>query len=285
MSQVIAPTALTITPSKGACGAMVEGVDLSQPLDQATVTEIRSAWLTHQVLAFPGQHLNDDALERFSQYFGDFAGDPYLTPMPGREHVIELRRAADETTPIFADSWHTDWSFGKQTPAATILYGITIPPHGGNTDFINQHKALAEMPAELRQRLENKVALHSAKLAYAPDGLYGERENDADRGFKIRTSESANDVQPHPLIRQHPETGEDAIFGCFGYIVGLADTPADEEQTLLADLYNWQTREAFQYHHRWQPNMLVMWDNRSVLHKANGGYEGHERVLHRTVVA
>ncbi len=276
---------VTVTPTQGACGAAIEGVDLSQPLDDATVSQIRQAWLKHHVLVFPEQQLSDDDLERFSQYFGDFAGDPYIAPIEGRDHIIELRRNADETTPVFADSWHTDWSFGKKPPSATILYGITIPPHGGHTSFINQLKALQEMPEDLRSRLQDKIALHSAQLGYAPDGLYGDREKDSQRGFKIIPSESAYEIQPHPLIRKHPETGEEAIFGCFGYIVGLQDVEPEEEQQLLTELYNWQTQEKFQYQHHWQQGMLVMWDNRSVLHKANGGYEGYERVLHRTVIS
>lgn len=277
--------AIHITPAQGACGAFIEGLDLRQSLTAETIHTLRQAWLQHHVLVFPDQQIDDDDLERFSRYFGEFAGDPYIASMPGRENVIELRRAADETTPIFADAWHTDWSFGATPPAATVLYGITIPPHGGNTDFINQHKALQAMPVDLRQRLEGKMALHSAKLAYAPDGMYGQQDKDRGRGFTILTDDSAYQVQPHPLIRRHPETGEEALFGCFGYIVGIEGVSPEEEQQLLTDLYHWQTREEFQYHHQWQPGMLVMWDNRSVLHKANGGYEGYERVLHRTVIA
>ncbi|MBL4672805.1 MAG: TauD/TfdA family dioxygenase [Arenicella sp.] len=275
---------LIITPTRGACGALIEGLDLSQALNKETVSRIRQTWLEHHVLVFPTQDIDDNDLERFSQYFGNFANDPYIASIEGHKNVIELRRGANETTPIFADSWHTDWSFGEQPPAVTILYGITIPPHGGNTGFINQQKALREMPKALRERLDDKIALHSAKLAYAPDGLYGERENDGNRGFKIMTSESAYDVQAHPIIRKHPETGEESIFGCVGYIVGFEGMEAEEEQQLLTDLYKWQTREEFQYSHEWQAGMVVMWDNRSVLHKANGGYEGHERVLHRTVI-
>ncbi|WP_116367057.1 TauD/TfdA dioxygenase family protein [Parahaliea mediterranea] len=275
---------LTITPSNGACGATVTGIDLSQPLAQAQVNELRQHWLQHHVLAFPDQQLSDAQLERFSLQFGDFAGDPYIPPMEGTQ-VIEIRRRADERTPIFAEAWHTDWSFGATPPAATILYGITIPPHGGNTDFINQHLALAHMPDGLRKRVEGKRALHSAQRAYAPDGLYGEADKGQERGFRIVASDSAYEVQAHPLIRPHPETGEPAIFGCFGYIIGIEGMADAEAEALLLELYQWQTRETFQYHHVWQANMLVMWDNRSVLHKANGGYEGYERLLHRTVVA
>jgi len=275
---------LTIKPTEAACGASIEGLDLSKPLDQTTVAEIRRAWLEHKVIFFPKQDISDDDLERFSLYFGPFAEEHYIAPLDGRANITEIRRAADETTPIFADGWHTDWSFSETPPAATILYGITIPPHGGATHYINQQKSLEEMPAQLRQRLQGKIALHSAKVAYAPDGLYGEREDDSKRGFKIRHSEAANNVQRHPIIRQHPETGKEVIFGAFGYIIGFEDMAPEEEQKLLEDLYSWQTREEFQYHHQWEAGMLVMWDNRSVLHKATGGYDGFERVLHRTVV-
>jgi len=263
----------------------VEGLDLSQALSEETIAELRAAWLQHHVLAFPDQSLSDDDLERFSLYFGPFSEDPYLPSIEGRAHVVELRRGANETAPIFADAWHTDWSFGQNPPSATFLHSLVIPPQGGNTSFINQHKALAEMPNGLRRQLEGKMAIHSAKVAYAPDGLYGEREEDSDRAMKISFSKDAYNVQQHPLIRVHPETGEAALFGCFGYIVGIADVTAEEEIQILTDLYNWQTRPEFQYEHAWEEGMLVMWDNRSLLHKANGGYEGHERVLHRTVVA
>jgi taurine dioxygenase len=274
----------TVTASDQACGASIEGLDLSQPLDSATIAELRAVWLEHHVICFPEQHINDDDLERFSQYFGEFAGDPYIAPLKDRQNIIQLRRTADEQTPIFADAWHTDWSFGKTPPAATILYGITIPPHGGHTSFINQHRALANMPTELLSRIQGKVALHSAQKAYAPDGAYGDQEKDSGRGFTINCSDTAYAVQPHPLIRQHPETGEPCLYGCFGYIIGIEGMSDEESMALLTELYLWQTREEFQYNHAWKAGMLVMWDNRSLLHKANGGYQGYERVLHRTVV-
>ncbi len=275
---------MEIITSSGSCGARVEGLDLSKALSQDTISKVRAAWIKHHVLAFPNQSLSDDDLERFSLYFGEFSEDPYLPSIEGREHIVELRRGANETAPIFADAWHTDWSFGKNPPSATMLYSLVIPPTGGNTSFINQHKALSEMPSDLRSRLEGKMAIHSAKAAYAPDGLYGEREEGSDRAMKISFSKDAYNVQQHPIIRVHPESSEETLFGCFGYIIGIADVTPEEEVDLLTDLYNWQTRPEFQYEHEWEEGMLVMWDNRSVLHKANGGYEGYERVLHRTVI-
>ncbi|MGZ4705397.1 MAG: TauD/TfdA dioxygenase family protein, partial [Acidimicrobiales bacterium] len=165
---------LEVTPSGQACGATVRGVDLTRPLDEGTVAEIRSAWLEHHVLAFPGQAMSDDDLERFTCCFGPFGEDPFIEPIPGREHVIAVHRAADETAPIFAEAWHTDWSFQEHPPSGTCLLGLVIPPEGGDTLFADQHAALERMPPELRARIEGKVAIHSARVAYGRGGVYGE---------------------------------------------------------------------------------------------------------------
>lgn len=276
---------LIVEKTEAACGAVVTGLDLKSDIDAATVAELRQHWLQHHVLVFPAQDLSDDDLERFTLYFGEFGDDPFIPSIEGREHIIELARRADETSSIFADSWHTDWSFKPQPPAATCLFSLVIPPMGGDTGFINQHQVLKAMPAELRARLEGKVAVHSAAAAYSPQGLYGESDQDSDRTMKIVYSDEANNTFKHPIIRRHPETGEEAIFGCFGYIMAVDDMSKEDSDQLLLDLYAWQTQEQFQYQHQWQEKMLVMWDNRSVLHKASGGYEGHARRLHRTTVA
>lgn len=273
---------LTMTPSGQACGAAVTGLNLNQHLSAETIAEIRRAWLTHHVLAFPDQSLSDDDLERFTQYFGPFGDDPYIAPIEGREHIIAVKRKADETGPIFAETWHSDWSFQKTPPAGTCLYGITIPPVGGDTLFTNQHKALDEMPDDLRSQLEGKLAIHSARNGYGKAGLYG--ANDKGRSMDIRSSDDALATQTHPIIRKHPETGREGLFGCAGYIIGIQGMDEEEGAALLTALYRWQTRPEFQYRHKWQADMLLMWDNRSCLHMATGGYQGHDRLLHRTTI-
>lgn len=273
-----------VEPSGQVCGAQVTGVDLSRPLDPATVAEIRAAWLTHHVLAFPDQDIGDDDLERFTRCFGPFGDDPYIAPIPGREHVIAIRRRADETAPLFAENWHSDWSFQEHPPDGTCLFGISIPPHGGDTLFADQHAALDAMPADLRARLEGRLGVHSARGGYAPSGTYGSADQRTDRSMDIRPSDAAMATQLHPIIRAHPETGRLGIFSCLGYIIGIDGMGHDESLELLAELHAWQTRDEFVYRHRWQPGMLVMWDNRSLLHRATGGYEGHDRELHRTTI-
>jgi taurine dioxygenase len=276
---------MEITPTGQACGARVAGIDLSQPLDRDTISSIRSAWLEHHVLAFPEQKLSDDDLVRVTNYFGNVGEDPYFVPISKKTPVVALTRRADEQAPVFAENWHTDWSFKQHPPIGTCLYSLVVPPVGGNTGFANQQMALAQMPDDLRQRLENKIALHSAAAAYGPDGTYGEKDQGNDRSMKILFSEQANKSEPHPIIAKHPESGAETIFGTVGYIHTILGLEAEDSRQLIMDLYAWQTREEFQYTHVWEPNMLVMWDNRSVLHKANGGYDGHARELHRLTIA
>lgn len=274
---------LTITPSGQACGAQITGIDLTRDLDPKTVKDIRAAWLEHLVLAFPDQAMSDDDLEAFTLRFGPFGDDPFIAPIAGRDHVIAVKRDADETSPIFAEAWHTDWSFQETPPAGTCLYGITIPPEGGDTLFANQHKALAEMPIDLRARLDGKTAIHSAGGAYGKKGFYGDQDVGA-RSMDIRPSDEAHATYPHPIFQIHPETGQEAVFGTAGYITGFEGMDPEASNELLFEMYRWQTRPEFQYRHKWQPNMLVMWDNRSVLHMATGGYSGHDRLLHRTTI-
>lgn len=275
---------MQITPSGQACGASIAGVDLSQPLSADLAAAIRAAWLEHYVLAFPDQDLTDDDLERFTLSFGGFGDDPFIAPIEGRKHVIAVERLADETSPLFAENWHSDWSFQAQPPAGTCLYGIEIPPVGGDTLFANQHAALDAMPAALRDKVEGRMAIHSAKRAYAPDGFYGTGDQ-AKRSMDIRPSTSAEATQLHPFVRRHPDTGREGLFSCFGYIIGFEGMDDEEALPLLIELYQYQSGEEFQYRHKWQPGMLIMWDNRSVLHKATGGYDGHRRLLHRTTIA
>lgn len=275
---------LRVEPSGQACGATVTGVDLAAALEPDMVSQIRSAWLEHHVLAFPDQQLTDDDLERFSLYFGPFGDDPFIAPIAGRRHVIAISRTASETSPLFAENWHTDWSFQERPPAGTCLYGITIPPSGGDTLFADQHAALDAMPDDLRQRLAGRQAIHSARGGYAPSGMYGAVDQRTDRSMDIRPSDTAMATQVHAIVRDHPETGRAGVFGCVGYVIGIEGLDEEESQDLLGQWFAWQTREEFWYRHHWGPNMLVMWDNRSVLHRATGGYEGFARLLHRTTI-
>ena len=275
---------IDVIPSGQACGAQIRGVDLSAPLDAATIAEIKQAWWQHHVIAFPDQHLSHADQERVTQYFGVFGPEPFFVPMDGSEHIVAVCRRADEKAPVFALTWHTDWSFQDNPPIGTCLYSRVIPPIGGDTSYANLQMACAAMSGEMRNRFGDLQAIHSARGAYSPEGTYGKKDEGSDRSMKIRTSREAYDTRVHPLISNHPDSGNETFIGCPGYIIGFEGVPEDETGELLAELYRWQGREEFQYTHKWQEDMLVLWDNRSVMHKANGGYDGHARELHRTTI-
>jgi taurine dioxygenase len=276
---------LSVTPTGSICGALVQGVDLSRPLSTELVAELRAAWLEHKVLVFPDQHINPDQLVEFSLQFGEIGEDPFFGHIDEHPQVAAIQRNADEKTSIFAEVFHSDWSFLEVPPAGTALYGITIPPVGGNTLFADQVAAFERLPDRLRDRVEGLTAIHSAALGYAPDGAYGDADQDSGRSMKILPSERARDTFEHPMVRTHHETGKRALYSSAAYIKGFVGLEKEESDELLMELYLHQTQETLVYSHPWRSNMLVMWDNRSLLHAATGGYDGYDRLLHRTTIA
>lgn len=275
-----------VSPIDAPCGAVITGIDLSSKLSDEAVVDIRQAWLQHHVLVFPEQVLNPADLARFTLSFGHFGDDPFFDPIEEHNHVAAIRRDANEKTPLFAENWHTDWSFQVKPPIGTCLYGIKIPPVGGDTLFANQHKAFDELLPLLKSKIEHLTAIHSAASAYSPEGIYSdELKQNSGRSMDIKVSDEARRTQTHPLIRPHTETGRLAIYSTAGYIQGFEELEIDESKQLLNELYQYQGSPQFVYRHKWQANMLVMWDNRSVLHKATGGYDGYDRLLHRTTIS
>ncbi len=274
---------LTVEPSGQACGARVTGCDLSGHLSDGLMKDIREAWLAHKVLAFADQRMDDDALERFTMAMGGFGEDPFFDPIDGRKNIAAIQREADEKSPLFAESWHSDWSFLPIPPSGTCLLAVEIPPVGGDTLFSNQVAAFAALPETRKAELRELRGIHSASRGYAPDGLYG--DTDKGRSMAIRPSEAARARHTHPLIKPHAETGEEALYCSLSYTVGIEGMDDADALQLILELQQWCEREEFLYRHRWEPDMLIMWDNRALNHKATGGYEGHRRELHRTTIA
>jgi taurine dioxygenase len=274
---------LSITPQAAPCGATVQGIDLRRPLAPETVAELRRAWLAHQVLAFPDQALSLEDLERIARHIGPFGTDPFFGSVPGHPHVAQVRRDADEKTKIFAETWHSDWSFLPRPPQATLLYGNVIPPVGGDTLFADQYAAWDALSPATKALLRGRQGIHSARRGYARDGMYGER--DRGRSMAIRYGDDALATQAHPIAKQHPETGRTALYVSPGYTIGIEGMDDAQAQPLLQELFRHQVRDAFVYRHRWQPGMLLLWDNRCLVHAATGGYDGHARLLHRITVA
>jgi taurine dioxygenase len=273
---------IRVEPSAASCGALLRGVELSQPQSSADIAAIRAAWLEHQVIGICDQRLEIADLERFAATLGPEGDDPYIAPIAGHPRVVEVRREADETTPVFAEAWHSDWSFLDPPPAGTLLYGHVIPPVGGDTLFANQYAAYEALSGAMKARIANRRGIHSARRGYAPSGMYGER--DRGRSMAIRYSDNAMATQLHPLVRRHPETGRPALFVNMGYTIGIEGMAESEGTALLMELFTHQSKPEFIYRHRWSTGLLTLWDNRCLLHAATGGYQGHRRLLWRITI-
>lgn len=272
-----------VTPNASGFGAEITGLDISRPLPPDQLAAVKAAWAAHSVIWFPDQPLDHDQLEAFTLQFGSFGHDPYVKPLADRPHILEVRREPDETSSVFGGAWHSDWSFQATPPAATILHSKVVPPVGGDTEFADGCRAFETLSPTMQTILEGLTTIHSATRPYGENGIYA---NEAPgRSMQILSCAEADSQQSHPLVRVHPVTGRKALFVNPIYTLGIAGMTEAESSALLGFLYRHMLREEFVYRHRWRADMLIMWDNRCVLHNATGGYDGHRRVMHRTTVA
>lgn len=274
---------LEIHPNRDGFGAEIRGCDLARGIDDRTRRAIMEAWATHGVLRFPDQQLDAAALAAVSAAFGPFGHDPFVAPIEDHPHVIEVRHEPGETAPIFGSLWHSDWSFQPAPPSATLLYGSEIPPAGGDTLFADACRAFESLSPVMQEMLTKLRGVHSAAPAYGPRGLFS-RDDDT-RSMRIIVSADAERTHAHPLVRTHPVSGRRALYVNHVYTIGIEGMRADESRALLEFLFAHMTRPEFVWRHRWQPGVLLMWDNRCVVHMAEGGYEGHRRLMYRTTLA
>jgi taurine dioxygenase len=272
-----------IEPFDHGFAAVIRGVDLARTLGAVQRETILDAWARHSILVFPDSPLTHEQLEDFTRVIGPFGEDPFVEPIVGHRHIIEVRREADETGLIFGGAWHSDWSFLARPPAATLLHAKVVPPVGGDTLFADGSRAYEALDEETRREVDSLEAIHSARFAYGPRGALAAEEGE--RGMAIVISDEAEEIFVHPLVRTHPVTGRKALFINPVYTVGLRGVEEARGRTLLKKLYAHMVEDRFVYRHKWGRDMLVLWDNRCVMHNAQGGYQGYRRLLHRTTVA
>src|SRR5450830_753255 len=279
---VTSSTGITVFPRASGFGALVTGLDLSRPFTDDEKIKIGEAWAQYDVLSFPGQPLTVEQLELFTLQFGDFGIDPFIKPIQNHPHVLELRREADEKAVNFGAAWHSDWSFQEYPPAATILLSKVTPPVGGDTIFSDCYRAFEALSPKFRASLTGLSAIHSASRPYGRSGVFAiEKEK---RSMEIITGEDAERTFTHPVVRTHPVSGRQALFVNPVYTLGIEGLSQEESENILSYLYAHMTQEKFIYRHKWETDMLLIWDNRCTLHNADGGYDGHLRVMHRTTV-
>ena len=268
--------------SKNGIGVEVSDFSLAD-LTRENISFLRSKWVEYGLIVFPKLPLSHDEFKDFALSFGDFGDDPFISSLPDYPNIAEIKRSANEKATPFGGTWHSDWSFMKKPPSATLLHSKIIPPVGGNTLFANTEKSFAALPEKMKNRLRNLKVIHSAKIPYADDGFYAlEKE---ERSMKILPSKEAKATFSHPMVKIHPETNKECLFINPVYTINVEGFSEDESQQLLWELYEHMIKDQFVYEHVWNDDMLIMWDNRTVMHQATGGYDGYDRLLHRITLA
>jgi taurine dioxygenase len=268
--------------SKNGIGVEVSDFSLVD-LTRENISFLRSKWVDYGLIVFPKLPLSHDEFKDFALSFGDFGDDPFISSLPDYPNIAEIKRSANEKATPFGGTWHSDWSFMKKPPSATLLHSKIIPPVGGNTLFANTEKSFAALPEDMKNRLRNLKVIHSAKIPYADDGFYAlEKE---ERSMKILPSKEAKATFSHPMVKIHPETNKECLFINPVYTINIEGFSEDESQQLLWELYEHMIQDKFVYEHVWNEDMLIMWDNRTVMHQAMGGYDGYDRLLHRITLA
>ena len=268
--------------SKNGIGVEVSDFSLAD-LTRENISFLRSKWVEYGLIVFPKLPLSHDEFKDFALSFGDFGDDPFISSLPDYPNIAEIKRSANEKATPFGGTWHSDWSFMKKPPSATLLHSKIIPPVGGNTLFANTEKSFAALPEDMKKRLRNLKVIHSAKIPYADDGFYAlEKE---ERSMKILPSKEAKATFSHPMVKIHPETNKECLFINPVYTINVEGFSEDESQQLLWELYEHMIQDKFVYEHVWNEDMLIMWDNRTVMHQAMGGYDGYDRLLHRITLA
>ena len=261
-------------------GVEARGIDLGAPIADETATRLRRAFAERGVLVIRDQTLSPDRMLAAVRLFGDvfpqhntrFA----LPDCPEIHYISNQDTFPDGRRYIPGEGWHTDHSNDARPPKATVLHAVTLPSTGGDTQFANMAAAYDALPGAVRERLEGLVTVHVYQSSHSARKLMGLPE---------AAKERVPNAVLHPIVRTHPETKRKSIYINPIRIEGILGLDHNEALPLLDELLAHATAPRFQYRHQWRPGDLVMWDNRFLLHKANGDYDMNElRYLYRVML-
>jgi taurine dioxygenase len=265
---------ITVDSLTPAIGAEVSGVDLSS-LTPEQWLELEAAFHDRLVLVFRDQNLTREQHKAFGRHFGALHHHPAKTHLgaPGDPEIFEINISA-KTKVANGEAWHTDLSCEPIPPMASALYITEVPPSGGgDTLFASMYEALDTLSPEIRQLLAGLSAFH--------DG----RKDLAAYGYQLKSDQFYPSAH-HPVVVRHPETGRRLLFVNEPFTVRINELHAAESDALLNLLYRHiETNTRFHCRVRWQPNTLVLWDNRAAHHHAVWDYYPESRRGERVTVA
>ncbi len=280
-------TAIQTVPLASAMGAEILNVDVANITDEQ-FAQVEKALYHYKMIYFRNQqNMTIDDQEALTLRFGDFGTDAYTDGIEGHPNVQRLIKEASTVVDwIFGDGWHTDSPFMEQPPAVSMLQSLDIPPYGGDTWWSNTELAYNLLSEKMKDVIADLRVHMSAAWVLSNVTKGKPKLNDLSVGEIELTMNQKKMVEGwfHPLVRTHPVTGNKSLFCDTSYSMGIEGMTQDESRPLLDFLGEWATREDFNCRLRWEPHMLVIWDNRQCLHKAFNDYDGYRREMIRTIV-
>ena len=258
--------------------AEIEGVDLSQPMTDDAFAAIREAWLDNKVVVFHDQKLEEEDILSFGKRFGEL--EIHVRNDAGSRRNPEIllvtnKKENGKALGVLGDSeaaWHVDQIYMQRPTFGTMLYGIDIPPAGGNTYVCDLASLYDRFPDTLKKRVEGKRAINSA--------AYYNREYNAE--MSEEQLKRVPDVS-HPLVRTHPLRGRKSLFFSFNHTARIEGSTENESRALIDELKRFIAANTdLVYEHSWRPGDVLMWDNTSTMHRRDS-FDGahHLRLLKR----
>src|SRR3954466_929058 len=274
---------LKISPLSPALGAEATGIDLSKPLDEASIKAIKDAFDRHIILAIRDQSLSEEDQLRAAGYFGKVAvrrkpaagmsnpGGDFDTPFMLVTNIVENGKSIG----VFGDGemwFHHDTSYYPEPHRATLLYAMKLPSWGGNTCFSNMYKAYEMIPPALKRRLEGR------KVLQVHD--YKRRERlDLDR---IDLDKVRHFSQP--IFITHPATGRKALYISRLMSARIEGLSGEESDVALDELFEIAENPAIVYEHPWRLGDLVIWDNWASIHARKDFPREEPRLMRRLTI-
>jgi taurine dioxygenase len=281
-------------------GAEICGIDLAQPLDDATFARVADAFFDNEVVFFRNQKITPAQQVAFTRRFGVLEQHVRKeSRLEGFPEILIISNVLDEQGMAIGSQdagrfWHSDLSYKSEPSMLSALYALEVPTKDGrvlgDTSFASTTAAYNALPDAMKQRLHGLKNVHSYRY-YRDKNARAQQEELARGGRMIQehtpTDEQLKSVPPveSPVVRTHPVTKRKGLFINEAHTAGMAGMVQTEGDALLAELYAHIVKPEFIYCHSWQPGDLLMWDNCSVQHKATFDYDlPLRRVMHRTTV-
>jgi taurine dioxygenase len=246
---------IEVSPLSGAGGVEISGVDVARDLDTATIATIRAALNEHCVVFFHDQELDAERQKAFARRFGEIFVHPLLKEGRADPEIIMVHREPGDTS-YFGEAWHADTTMCGKPPMGTILYGIDVPPYGGDTLFANQYLAFETLSEGLKKMLATLQAVHR----------HGQESS------------------AHPVVRTNPETGRRMLFVNEYHTTRFEGWTESESRPLLDFLFEHGNRPEFTIRFRWRRGSMAFWDNRSTKHIALGDTGPFRRLMRRVQI-